>query len=44
MPHSAEDTEPARFFLDRFALSEQTLEEAIGTAIARRADYADLYF
>lgn len=37
-------SEPARFFLDRFALSEHALEETIGGAIARRADYADLYF
>jgi len=36
--------EPTRFFLDRFALSEHALEETIGSAIARRADYADLYF
>ncbi len=36
--------EPTRFFLDRFALSEHALEETIGGAIARRADYADLYF
>jgi len=35
--------EPARFFLDRFALSESALEETIGSAIARKADYADLY-
>jgi len=36
--------EPARFFLDRFALTENALGETIGSAIARRADYADLYF
>jgi TldD protein len=36
--------EPQRFFFDRFALSNGTLEETIGSAIARRADYADLYF
>jgi len=36
--------EPKRFFLDRFALDEHVLEETIGNAIARKADYADLYF
>src|ERR1700675_1435077 len=33
-----------RFFLERFGLSEQLLEQIVGGAIARRADYADLYF
>ncbi|MBX3026714.1 metalloprotease TldD [bacterium] len=36
--------EPRRFFLDRFALNEQAIEDTIGTAIARQADFADLYF
>ncbi|HSP98165.1 MAG TPA: metalloprotease TldD [Candidatus Dormibacteraeota bacterium] len=36
--------EPRRFFLDRFALDQRTLEDTIGTAIARQADFADLYF
>ena len=36
--------EPARFFLERFGLNERTLEQIVGNAIARRADYADLYF
>jgi len=36
--------EPRSFFLDRFALDERALEDTIGTAIARRADFADLYF
>ncbi len=36
--------EPKHFFLDRFALDEHVLEDTIGNAIARRADYADLYF
>jgi TldD protein len=36
--------EPKRFFLDRFALDERVLEETISNAIARKADYADLYF
>jgi len=35
---------PVRFFLERFGLNEQTLEQIVGNAIARRADYADLYF
>src|SRR5512134_2926514 len=44
MSDSALTAEPRRFFLDRFALSEHQLEETIGNAIARKADYADLYF
>ena len=36
--------DPTRFFLERFGLNETTLEQIVGTAIARRADYADLYF
>jgi len=36
--------EPTRFFLERFGLSEALLEQIVGSAIARRADYADLYF
>jgi TldD protein len=35
---------PVRFFLERFGLSERILEQIVGGAIARRADYADLYF
>jgi TldD protein len=33
-----------RFFLERFGLSQTLLEQIVGSAIARRADYADLYF
>ncbi|MFN8627460.1 MAG: metalloprotease TldD [Candidatus Binatia bacterium] len=33
-----------RFFLERFGLGPALLEPIIGSAIARRADYADLYF
>src|SRR5262245_29424906 len=36
--------EPVRFFLERFGLTENTLGETVGAAIARKADYADLYF
>jgi TldD protein len=36
--------EPVRFFLERFGLDQRTLEQIVGNAIARRADYADLYF
>jgi TldD protein len=32
------------FFLERFGLSQTLLEQIIGGALARRADYADLYF
>lgn len=44
MPSALASTEPKRFFLDRFALDERALEETIATAIARKADFADLYF
>src|SRR5262245_8476954 len=44
MPTSASLPEPKRFFLDRFALDEHVLEDTIETAIARQADFADLYF
>jgi len=37
-------TEPHRFFLDRFGLDDRALEATIATAIARKADFADLYF
>ncbi|MEO8606131.1 MAG: metalloprotease TldD, partial [bacterium] len=37
-------TEPHKFFLDRFALDDRALEDTIATAIARKADFADLYF
>jgi len=36
--------QPGRFFLERFGLSQPVLEQIVGSAIARRADYADLYF
>ncbi|MBI1814098.1 MAG: metalloprotease TldD [Deltaproteobacteria bacterium] len=35
---------PERFFLDRFGLSQSLLEQIVGGAIARQADFADLYF
>jgi TldD protein len=35
---------PERFFLERFGLSQDVLEQIVGSAIARCADYADLYF
>jgi TldD protein len=35
---------PGRSFLDRFGIDERVLEDNVGSAIARRADYADLYF
>jgi TldD protein len=44
MPTPASVPEPKRFFLDRFALDDRVLEDTIGTAIARKADFADLYF
>jgi len=35
---------PERFFTERFGLSDGALERVLGTALARSADYADLYF
>jgi TldD protein len=32
------------FFRDRYGVSERALERALGSALARRADYGDLYF
>jgi TldD protein len=34
---------PERFFLERFDLSTRTLERVLGTAVATRADHADLF-
>jgi TldD protein len=35
---------PTRFFLERYGLSETSLDRVLGTAVAARADYADCYF
>src|SRR5437867_4481781 len=35
---------PERFFHERFGLSDRALERVLGTALERRADWADLYF
>jgi TldD protein len=35
---------PERFFLERFGLTERTLERTLGAALGTRIDYADLYF
>jgi TldD protein len=44
MKNTSVATEPNRFLLDRFGLTENALGETVGNAVARRADYADLYF
>ncbi len=36
--------QPDRFFLNRFGLTERAFERTLGTALERKADYADLYF
>ena len=36
--------DPTRFFLERFGLSTTGLDRVLGTAVARRADFADCYF
>jgi len=35
---------PDKFFLSRFGMTEGSLERIMGAALARKADYADLYF
>jgi TldD protein len=35
---------PEKFFLERFGLTERTLERTLGMVLGRRIDYADLYF
>jgi TldD protein len=35
---------PERFFLDRFELSDAAVARVLGTAVATRADHADLFF
>jgi TldD protein len=35
---------PETFFLERFGLTQQTLERTLGAVLGRRIDYADLYF
>jgi len=40
----ADSIRPERFFSDRYGVSSGALERALGTALARRADYGDLYF
>ncbi len=40
----ADSTQPERFFRDRYGVASGALEQALGTALARRADYGDLYF
>jgi TldD protein len=35
---------PEKFFLDRFGMSDRAFERILGTALERKADYADLFF
>jgi|HubBroStandDraft_1064217.scaffolds.fasta_scaffold22228_3 TldD protein len=35
---------PEKFFLTRFGMNERSFERILGTALERKADYADLYF
>ncbi|MEW6273361.1 MAG: metalloprotease TldD [Thermodesulfobacteriota bacterium] len=39
-----DDLAPQTFFFERFGLDAGTLEATLGSALARRADFADLYF
>jgi TldD protein len=36
--------QPEKFFLNRFGMSERAFEGILGSALERKADYADLYF
>src|SRR5438132_4391582 len=35
---------PEQFFLSRFGMNQSALEQTLGSALERKADYADLYF
>jgi len=35
---------PEKFFLEKFGLTQHTLERTLGAALGKRIDYADLYF
>src|SRR3990172_1252456 len=41
---SSEIARPETFFLEKFGLTEQTLERTLGAALGKRIDSADLYF
>ncbi|MDG2303833.1 MAG: metalloprotease TldD [Candidatus Binatia bacterium] len=43
-PTDSTDLLPARLIADRFGLDVDALEATLGTALARRADFADLFF
>jgi TldD protein len=36
--------QPEKFFLEKFGLTERTLERTLGAVLGKRIDYADLYF
>jgi len=42
MTHEMQAVE--RFFLEKFGLTERTLERTLGAVLGKRVDYADLYF
>jgi TldD protein len=44
MPSHHVAGEPRQFFLQHFGLSENELENVLGSAVAREVDFADLYF
>jgi hypothetical protein len=35
---------PETFFLSHFGMNQSALEKTLGSALERKADYADLYF
>src|ERR1700688_3589661 len=41
---STELTKPEKFFQQRFGMNEPAFEQILGSALERKADYADLYF
>ncbi len=43
-PMDTELVQPERFFVRRFGMSQGAFEKILGSALERKADYADLYF
>ncbi len=44
MPMANDLVQPEKFFLNRFGMNQGALEQILGSALERKADYADLFF
>src|SRR5579863_7336545 len=44
MPMANDLVQPEEFFLNRFGMNQGALERILGSALERKADYADLFF